>query len=144
MKKLGKFYNNITKIEIIMKAEKEQHAAEALVSVSRGTRLVGRVIHADPRAAIDLVADKLERQLKRFKARLKNRRGGRRGEGPACPGIAGEGRRRARAALRSPADRARGLHTLDPGGAHHARAHDLPAGGLAPGSGRPGGRSLTA
>lgn len=78
MRKLGKFYNNITKIEIVMNSEKEQHSAEALISVSRGNRLVGSVQHDDPRAAIDLVVDKMERQLVRFKERQKDRRVGRR------------------------------------------------------------------
>lgn len=79
VKKLGKFYKNITKIEIVMDMEKDQHSADALISVTRGTRLVGSVQHEDPLAAIDLVIDKMERQLVRFKERLKDHRGGRRG-----------------------------------------------------------------
>jgi len=79
VKKLGKFFKNITKIEIVMDMEKDQHSADALISVSRGTKLVGSVQHEDPLAAIDLVIDKMERQLVRFKERLKDHRGGRRG-----------------------------------------------------------------
>lgn len=79
VKKLGKFFKNITKIEIVMDMEKDQHSADALISVSRGTKLVGRVLHEDPLAAIDLVIDKMERQLVRFKERLKDHRGSRRG-----------------------------------------------------------------
>lgn len=88
VKKLGKFFNNITKIEIVMDMEKDQHSADALISVSRGTKLVGRVQHEDPLAAIDLVIDKMERQLVRFKERLKDHRGNRRA---AEPGIEGAG-----------------------------------------------------
>jgi putative sigma-54 modulation protein len=82
VKKLDKYYNNITKIEVVLNSVKEQHSAEAVISVSRGTRLVGRALHEDARAAVDLVVDKMERQLVRFKERLKDRRGGRRGEEP--------------------------------------------------------------
>jgi len=83
VKKLGKFFKNITKIEIVLDMEKDQHSADALISVSRGTRLVGSVQHGDPLAAIDLVIDKMERQLVRFKERLKDHRGNRRGSEPS-------------------------------------------------------------
>jgi len=79
-KKLGKFYNNISKIEIVLNFERDRHSAEAVISVSRGKQLVGSVTHEDAKAAIDLVTAKLERQLVRFKERLKDHRGGRRGE----------------------------------------------------------------
>ena len=81
-KKLGRFSNNITRIEIIMDSEKGQHSADALISVSRGTRLVGRAQHDDAHAAIDLVIDKMERPLVRFKEKIKDRRGSRRPEDP--------------------------------------------------------------
>lgn len=80
VKKLGRFFNNITRIEITMDSEKDQHSADALISVSRGTRLVGRGVHEDAHAAIDLVIDKMERQLVRFKEKVKDRRGSRRAE----------------------------------------------------------------
>jgi putative sigma-54 modulation protein len=75
-KKLFKYYKNITKIQVILDAEKDQHSAAMVISVSRGTQLVGEMVHEDIHAAIDLLIDKMERQLVRFKERLnKGRRG---------------------------------------------------------------------
>ena len=76
-KKVLKYYQRITKVEVILKPEKDKHSAEMIISVSRGTQLVGKAIHEDIHAAIDLLTDKMERQLVRFKERLKDRRTGR-------------------------------------------------------------------
>lgn len=74
--KLQKYYKNITKLQVILDAEKDQHSAAMIISVTRGTQLVGEVVHEDVHAAVDLLMDKMERQLIRFKERLnKGRRG---------------------------------------------------------------------
>ncbi len=74
-KKVLKYFKNITKVKVILDTEKDNHSAEMIISVSKGTQLVGQVVHADIHAAIDLLIDKMERQLVRFKERLKDRRG---------------------------------------------------------------------
>jgi putative sigma-54 modulation protein len=76
-KKVLKYAQRITKVEVILKPEKDKHSAEMIISVSRGTQLVGKAIHEEIHAAIDLLIDKMERQLVRFKERLKDRRTGR-------------------------------------------------------------------
>ena len=82
-RKLLKYSKNLTKIQVILDAEKDQHSAAMIISVSRGTQLVGEVVHEDIHAAIDLLMDKMERQLVRFKERLsKDRRGGKKGSQP--------------------------------------------------------------
>jgi len=78
--KLSRFSQNITKIEVVLNSEKEQHSAEALISVSRGGHLKGSVTQPNIHAAIDLLVDKMERQLIRFKERMKDHRGTRRNE----------------------------------------------------------------
>ena len=75
-RKVLKYFNNITKVQVILDSEKDNHTAEMIISVSRGTQLVGQATHAEIHAAIDLLIDKMERQLVRFKERLKDRRGG--------------------------------------------------------------------
>ena len=75
-KKVSKYFKNITNVKVILDSEKDNHSAEMIISVSRGTQLVGQESHADIHAAIDLLIDKMERQLVRFKERLKDRRGG--------------------------------------------------------------------
>ncbi|MHC4941719.1 MAG: ribosome hibernation-promoting factor, HPF/YfiA family [Planctomycetota bacterium] len=76
-KKVLKYYQRITRVEVILKPEKDKHSAEMIISASRGTQLVGKTLHEDIHAAIDLLVDKMERQLVRFKERLKDRRTGR-------------------------------------------------------------------
>lgn len=82
--KIFKYYKNITKVKVILDQEKDNHTAEMIVSVSRGNQLVAEVTHPDMHAAIDLLVDKMERQLIRFKERLKDRRGGK-GAAAASP-----------------------------------------------------------
>lgn len=74
--KIFKYFNNIIKVKVILDQEKDNHTAEIIVSVSRGNQLVAEVTHPDMHAAIDLLVDKMERQLVRFKERLKDRRTG--------------------------------------------------------------------
>jgi len=88
-KKVLKYFNKITKVEVILKNQKDQHAAEMIISAARGTQLVGKTVHEDVHAAIDLLVDKMERQLVRFKERLKNHRAGK-GDRNVSP-EAGEG-----------------------------------------------------
>ncbi len=73
-KKLIKYFNNISRVQVILDNEKDKHAVEMIISVSRGQQLVGSMAHQDGHAAIDLLMDKMERQLVRFKERLRGHR----------------------------------------------------------------------
>jgi len=75
-KKVLKYFKNITKVEVILDSAKDNHSAEMIISAAKGAPLVGHVVNPDIHAAIDLLVDKMERQLVRFKERLKDRRGG--------------------------------------------------------------------
>ena len=83
-KKVLKYFSKITKVEVILKSQKDQHSAEMIISAARGTQLVGKTVHEDVHAAIDLLVDKMERQLVRFKERLKSHRTGK-GERSGAP-----------------------------------------------------------
>lgn len=73
-KKVLKYFQKITKVEVILKSEKDKHSAEMIISAARGTKLVGKATHDEAHASIDLLLDKMERQLVRFKERLKDHR----------------------------------------------------------------------
>jgi putative sigma-54 modulation protein len=67
--KLERHFDNMTDIHCILTVEKLIHKAEATVHVGGGT------IHADSSdgdmyAAIDLLVDKLDRQVKKYKEKL--------------------------------------------------------------------------
>lgn len=75
--RLGKFFDNIRKIEIILDSEKDKrYSAEMIVSATKGQVLVCHAANASATAALDVVLDKMERQLTRFKEKLRSKHNG--------------------------------------------------------------------
>jgi putative sigma-54 modulation protein len=75
--RLGKFFDNIRKIEIILDAEKDKrYRAEVVVSATKGQVLVCERTDVSATAALDGVLDKMERQLTKFKEKLRGKHGG--------------------------------------------------------------------
>ncbi len=71
--KLMKYSDSPMNIHVVLSSEKFRHTAEVVVS-GDGIRAAAKQEHDDLRAAIDLVLDKIERQLKKFRDKIKNRR----------------------------------------------------------------------
>lgn len=70
-KRLERHFDNATHAHVILSVEKMNQKAEATVHVS-GSKLFAEAVDADMYAAIDALADKLDRQLKRHKEKLTN------------------------------------------------------------------------
>ncbi len=75
--RLERHFDNITNAHVILEIEKDRQKAEATIHVSKGQ------VYADAEdenmyAAIDSLADKLDRQIKKHKEKLKDHH---RGEG---------------------------------------------------------------
>jgi putative sigma-54 modulation protein len=70
--KLARFFDGMNHIEIILDRQNDQHSAEMIVSASHNLRFVGHAVEDSVMAAIDSVADKLERQVVKAKERLKD------------------------------------------------------------------------
>ncbi len=71
--RLGKHYEQPLEVRTLLTLDRPEHRAEATVSIS------GRTLHADARAidmyaAIDLLADKLDRLLVKHKEKLADSR----------------------------------------------------------------------
>jgi|SRR5690554_7578157 len=68
-------YHNdfITRIDVTLSVDKLDQKAEALVHVS-GKDIYAESVHTDLYAAIDALADKLDRQLIKHKEKLRNHR----------------------------------------------------------------------
>ena len=77
--KLTKYSNKINKIQFTLKIEGTNHIVEAVCSAARAT-LVAETANSDMYAAIDLVMDKLEKQIVRQKEKLKQPRRNTKGE----------------------------------------------------------------
>jgi putative sigma-54 modulation protein len=78
IQKLEKYFNGITRIEIILQKNKATELAEVelVISIKRGSQIVCRSSDKDLYTAIDLVLDKAEIQLTRHKEKLRERRTG--------------------------------------------------------------------
>ncbi len=77
LERLERHFDNITNAHVILEIEKDRQKAEATIHVSKGQ------VYADAEdgnmyAAIDSLADKLDRQIKKHKEKLKDHH---RGEG---------------------------------------------------------------
>jgi len=79
IEKLAKFARDIQEAHLVITAERYRHSAEITVRLNHH-ELVSREEATEPRVAIDLAADHLEQQLRRFKEkrvdRKRNPRGG--------------------------------------------------------------------
>lgn len=73
--KLPRFFDQIHSIEIILDRNKEGALAEVIVAAGRDHTFVGKEVNGESLvAAIDLVVDKLERQVKKYKEQLQDHR----------------------------------------------------------------------
>ena len=72
--RLTRFYDRIRLIEVILDGSNGAHSAEIIVHTDRADPFVAREEQADIYAAVDLMLDKLERQLRRHKEKIRNRK----------------------------------------------------------------------
>ncbi len=71
--KLERHFDHVTNAHVVLTVEKQAQKAEASIHVSGG-RLFADAIDDDMYAAIDALADKLDRQIKRHKEKLTKHR----------------------------------------------------------------------
>lgn len=69
--RLERHFDHITIVHVILSVEKDRQKAEAKVDVNRGN-LFAETVHEDMYAAIDMLIDKLDRQVKKHKEKLTN------------------------------------------------------------------------
>jgi ribosomal subunit interface protein len=76
--KLGKYFAGIQHADVVMAidghGQQRRHEVEASVTLGHGTRLLGKGAGNDLTSAIDAAEAKLEKQIRRFHARLKAHR----------------------------------------------------------------------
>ena len=85
LRKFEKFARDIREAHLTVTAERYRHSAEITVRLNHH-ELVSREESTEPKVAIDLAADRIEQQLRRFKEkRVSRKRDGRgAGRGPAA------------------------------------------------------------
>jgi putative sigma-54 modulation protein len=72
--KLLHFFERLTMIEVTVDLKKDQKWVEFLVQAEHKHDFVAHDSHADLLAAVDLVLDKLEGQLRRYKEKIQDHR----------------------------------------------------------------------
>jgi putative sigma-54 modulation protein len=73
--KFKKYFNNISEATITLSVEKYRHKAEVLLKAN-GVMMQSESITGEMYSSIDEVAEKLERQIKKYKEKLDTRRRG--------------------------------------------------------------------
>ena len=76
LEKLGKFARDIREAHLTVTAERYRHSAEITVRLGHH-ELVSKEESNEPKIAIDLAADHIEKQLRRFKEKRVERKRGR-------------------------------------------------------------------
>jgi putative sigma-54 modulation protein len=72
--RLGRFFDRIQSIEIVLDGNGGLHVAEMIVHSEGSPPFVASEQHEDAYAAVDLMLDKIERQIRRHKEKLRNRK----------------------------------------------------------------------
>ncbi|MBU0639710.1 MAG: ribosome-associated translation inhibitor RaiA [Planctomycetes bacterium] len=72
--RLERFYNRIQSIEVVLDGNAGKHTAEVIVHTERSQPFVAKEENEDLYAAIDILVDKIERQLRDHKEKLRNRK----------------------------------------------------------------------
>ena len=68
------FFDRIREIEFVLDGHDGHHFAEVIVHADGTPPFVASEEHTDLHAAVDLLTDKIERQIRRHKDRVRNRK----------------------------------------------------------------------
>lgn len=80
--KLPRFYDRIHDVEFVLDQESEQYTAELIVRADRKHTFVASEVGPDTLALIDLIIEKMERQLRRHKEKNRNHKHDGKNEAP--------------------------------------------------------------
>jgi putative sigma-54 modulation protein len=72
--KLTRYYDRIQSIDVVLDGKNGVHTAEIIVHTESTDPFVASETNPDVYAALDLLLDKIERQLTRHKERVRNRK----------------------------------------------------------------------
>ena len=73
MERVLKHFDGVHSVEMTLSAEGVATKVELILGTVRSTRLVATASEAEPLAAIDVVMDKMDRQIKKVKDKLRER-----------------------------------------------------------------------
>ena len=74
--KLTRYYDRIHEIEVVIHHASEQFTADMIVRVDQKHTFVASETGPDTVALIDIIEEKIERQLKKYKEKVRAKKGG--------------------------------------------------------------------
>ncbi len=86
IKRIERHFDHVTNVHVILSPERHQQKAEATVHVS-GADVFAYAVEDDMYAAIDLLVDKLDRQILKHKEKIQKRARGANGAKAAMAGM---------------------------------------------------------
>lgn len=72
--RLVHFYDRVRQVEFVLDGNDGRHTAEVIVHADGSPPFIASVDHDDLHAAVDLLMDKIESQIRRHKERIRNRK----------------------------------------------------------------------
>ncbi|MCP4697633.1 MAG: ribosome-associated translation inhibitor RaiA [Gammaproteobacteria bacterium] len=72
IERLERHFDKVTNVHVVLSVQKVRQKAEATLHASGGANLFANAEHEDMYAAIDSLTDKLDRQIKKHKEKIKN------------------------------------------------------------------------
>src|SRR5512142_1391827 len=74
LQRVRKFFPDPIRAQIVLSLERYMHKADIIITLHNGLAIKGKEMTEDMYAAIDLVVDKIEKQVKRYKERITSHR----------------------------------------------------------------------
>ena len=74
VEKLNRFFDRITWVDVVLDVARERNSVEMSAGLNRGQTIVAKTQSDDMYTAIDLAIDKITRQLRKHKEKLRDHR----------------------------------------------------------------------
>jgi putative sigma-54 modulation protein len=74
LQRIRKFFPDPIRAQIVLSLERYLHKADIIITLHNGLAIKGKELTEDMYAAVDLVMDKIERQVRRYKDRINSHR----------------------------------------------------------------------
>jgi putative sigma-54 modulation protein len=74
LQRIRKFFPDPIRAQIVLSLERYRHKADIIITLHNGLAIKGKELTEDMYSAIDLVMDKIERQVRRYKDRIDSHR----------------------------------------------------------------------
>lgn len=72
--RLNKYFPDPVAAQVVLSTERHRHQIDVSITLSNGTAIKGKEVADDMYTAVDLVMDKIDRQIRRYKDKVTSHR----------------------------------------------------------------------